>query len=134
MFLAIMQALHLSNNGMKSLPSKIFKTCLQLSTLDLHNTEITIDILRKVWNFAAFFKVMSFRFRRTFTSKLCLRHSLRKYAWPSCSLKGGTILMNAVAQSIRNSWIFVLEFLEILMKVLIKNEQKLFEQKIRADK
>ena len=47
-FVTIMQALHLSNNGMKSLPSKLFKTCLQLSTLDLHNTEITIDILRQV--------------------------------------------------------------------------------------
>ncbi|RHN67732.1 putative leucine-rich repeat domain, L domain-containing protein [Medicago truncatula] len=42
-----LKALHLSNNGMKSLPSKLFKTCLQLSTLDLHNTEITIDILRE---------------------------------------------------------------------------------------
>ncbi|KAI5408552.1 LRR repeats and ubiquitin-like domain-containing protein At2g30105 [Lathyrus oleraceus] len=42
-----LKALHLSNNGMKSLPSKLFKTCLQLSTLDLHNTEITIDLLRQ---------------------------------------------------------------------------------------
>ncbi|XP_057430647.1 LRR repeats and ubiquitin-like domain-containing protein At2g30105 isoform X2 [Lotus japonicus] len=47
-----LKVLHLSNNGMKSLPSKLFKTCLQLSTLDLHNTEITIDILRQYegWN------------------------------------------------------------------------------------
>ncbi|KAL1370153.1 hypothetical protein HN51_000462 [Arachis hypogaea] len=42
-----LKALYLSNNAMKSLPSKLFKTCLQLSTLDLHNTEITIDILRQ---------------------------------------------------------------------------------------
>ena len=42
------QALHLSNNGLKSLPSTIFKMCLQLSTLDLHNTEITMDVLRQV--------------------------------------------------------------------------------------
>nr|AFK42552.1 unknown [Lotus japonicus] len=42
-----LKVLHLSSNGMKSLPSKLFKTCLQLSTLDLHNTEITIDILRQ---------------------------------------------------------------------------------------
>ncbi|KAF7816146.1 LRR repeats and ubiquitin-like domain-containing protein [Senna tora] len=50
--LSSLKALHLSNNGMKSLPSKLFKTCLQLTTLDLHNTEITIDILRKFegWN------------------------------------------------------------------------------------
>ncbi|KAK7387263.1 hypothetical protein VNO78_27921 [Psophocarpus tetragonolobus] len=42
-----LKALYLSNNAMKSLPSKLFKTCLQLSTLDLHNTEITIDLLRQ---------------------------------------------------------------------------------------
>ncbi|CAL0301653.1 unnamed protein product [Lupinus luteus] len=45
--LSNLKALHLSNNGIKSLPSKLFKTCLQLSTLDLHNTEITIDLLRQ---------------------------------------------------------------------------------------
>ncbi|XP_061350005.1 LRR repeats and ubiquitin-like domain-containing protein At2g30105 [Gastrolobium bilobum] len=45
--LSNLKALYLSNNGMKSLPSKLFKTCLQLSTLDLHNTEITIDLLRQ---------------------------------------------------------------------------------------
>ncbi|KAL1370154.1 hypothetical protein AAHE18_01G039400 [Arachis hypogaea] len=44
---SLVEALYLSNNAMKSLPSKLFKTCLQLSTLDLHNTEITIDILRQ---------------------------------------------------------------------------------------
>ncbi|RDX92799.1 LRR repeats and ubiquitin-like domain-containing protein, partial [Mucuna pruriens] len=50
--LSKLKALYLSNNGMKSLPSKLFKTCLQLSTLDLHNTEITIDLLRQFegWN------------------------------------------------------------------------------------
>ncbi|XP_027334079.1 LRR repeats and ubiquitin-like domain-containing protein At2g30105 isoform X1 [Abrus precatorius] len=45
--LSNLKALYLSNNGMKSLPSKLFKTCLQLSTLDLHNTQITIDLLRQ---------------------------------------------------------------------------------------
>lgn len=50
-FVSSMQALYLGNNGMKSLPSKLFKTCLQLSTLDLHNTEITIDLLRQVCTF-----------------------------------------------------------------------------------
>jgi len=44
------QALHLGNNGLKSLPSTIFKMCLQLSTLDLHNTEITMDVLRQVYS------------------------------------------------------------------------------------
>lgn len=43
-----LKALHLSNNGLKSLPSTLFKMCLQLSTLDLHCTEITMDILRQL--------------------------------------------------------------------------------------
>ncbi|KAL8539222.1 hypothetical protein ACS0TY_001006 [Phlomoides rotata] len=42
-----MQTLHLSNNGMKSLPPSLFKMCLQLSTLNLHGPEITMDILRQ---------------------------------------------------------------------------------------
>ncbi|OVA02773.1 Ubiquitin domain [Macleaya cordata] len=42
-----LKALHLSNNGLKSLPSTVFKMCAQLSTLDLHGTEITIDLLRQ---------------------------------------------------------------------------------------
>ncbi|XP_012078954.1 LRR repeats and ubiquitin-like domain-containing protein At2g30105 isoform X2 [Jatropha curcas] len=47
-----LKALHLGNNGLKSLPSTLFKMCLQLSTLDIHNTEITMDILRQFdgWN------------------------------------------------------------------------------------
>ncbi|KAE8729085.1 LRR repeats and ubiquitin-like domain-containing protein [Hibiscus syriacus] len=43
-----LKALHLSNNGLKSLPCTLFKHCLQLSTLDLHNTEITMDVLRQL--------------------------------------------------------------------------------------
>ncbi|KAJ9167456.1 hypothetical protein P3X46_022107 [Hevea brasiliensis] len=42
-----LKALYLGNNGLKSLPSGLFKMCLQLSTLDLHNAEITMDILRQ---------------------------------------------------------------------------------------
>ncbi|RWR78917.1 Ubiquitin domain-containing protein [Cinnamomum micranthum f. kanehirae] len=42
-----LKALHLSNNGLKSLPSTLFKMCSQLSTLDLHGTEITMDVLRQ---------------------------------------------------------------------------------------
>ncbi|GMJ08900.1 hypothetical protein like AT2G30105 [Hibiscus trionum] len=42
-----LKALHLSNNGLKSLPCTLFKHCLQLATLDLHNTEITMDVLRQ---------------------------------------------------------------------------------------
>ncbi|KAI3856832.1 hypothetical protein MKX03_014150 [Papaver bracteatum] len=49
-----LKALHLSNNGLKSLPSTLFKLCTQLSTLDLHNTEITIDILRQFEGWEAF--------------------------------------------------------------------------------
>ncbi|XP_057548888.1 plant intracellular Ras-group-related LRR protein 8 isoform X1 [Amaranthus tricolor] len=43
-----LKALHLSNNGLKSLPSTLFKKCVKLSTLDLHETEITMDMLREV--------------------------------------------------------------------------------------
>lgn len=47
-----MKALHLGNNGLTSLPSTIFTLCTQLSTLDLHGTEITTDYLRQLegWN------------------------------------------------------------------------------------
>lgn len=43
-----LKALRLSNNGLKALPSTLFKRCLRLSTLDLHGTEITMDVLRQV--------------------------------------------------------------------------------------
>ncbi|XP_015874575.2 LRR repeats and ubiquitin-like domain-containing protein At2g30105 [Ziziphus jujuba] len=42
-----LKSLHLGNNGLKTLPSTIFSMCLQLTTLDLHNTEITVDLLRQ---------------------------------------------------------------------------------------
>jgi len=45
-----------------------------------------------------------------------------KYALLSCSLKGGTILTSAGAQSIKNKLISGLESLEILMKVLIRTK------------
>lgn len=43
-----LKALYLGNNGLKSLPSSIFKQCCQLSTLDLHGTEITIDVICQI--------------------------------------------------------------------------------------
>ncbi|XP_058110374.1 LRR repeats and ubiquitin-like domain-containing protein At2g30105 isoform X1 [Magnolia sinica] len=43
-----LKVLHLSNNGLKLLPPSLFKMCSKLSTLDLHNTEITMDILRQI--------------------------------------------------------------------------------------
>ncbi|KAI3908517.1 hypothetical protein MKX01_009319 [Papaver californicum] len=49
-----LKALHLSNNGLNSLPSTLFKMCTQLSTLDLHNTEITVDVLRQFEGWEAF--------------------------------------------------------------------------------
>lgn len=48
----ILQSLSLSNNGLKSLPSTLFKMCLMLTRLDLHNTEITMDLLRQVCTLA----------------------------------------------------------------------------------
>ncbi|KAG6538288.1 hypothetical protein ZIOFF_003402 [Zingiber officinale] len=44
----LIQVLILRNNGLKSLPSALFKMCTQLSTLDLHGTQITNDSLRQV--------------------------------------------------------------------------------------
>ncbi|KAL5682904.1 hypothetical protein ACJX0J_009289, partial [Zea mays] len=37
----------ISNNGLTSLPAAFFKKCSQLTTLDLHGTEITNDVLRQ---------------------------------------------------------------------------------------
>jgi len=42
-----LKALYLGNNGLKFLPKTIFKMCLQLSILDLHGIEITMDLLRE---------------------------------------------------------------------------------------
>ncbi|KAL6643153.1 hypothetical protein ACP70R_021334 [Stipagrostis hirtigluma subsp. patula] len=43
-----LKVLHLRNNGLTSLPASLFKKCSQLTTLDLHGTEITNDVLRQV--------------------------------------------------------------------------------------
>ncbi|KAK4351603.1 hypothetical protein RND71_030916 [Anisodus tanguticus] len=43
-----LKALYLKNNGLKSLPSSIFKLCCELSILDLHGTEITMDVIRQL--------------------------------------------------------------------------------------
>ncbi|XP_059297712.1 LRR repeats and ubiquitin-like domain-containing protein At2g30105 [Lycium ferocissimum] len=43
-----LKALYLKNNGIKSLPSSIFKLCSELSILDLHGTEITVDVIRQL--------------------------------------------------------------------------------------
>ncbi|CAN8285415.1 unnamed protein product [Cochlearia groenlandica] len=42
-----LKTLELNNTGLKALPSDMFKMCLQLSTLGLHNTEITVEFLRQ---------------------------------------------------------------------------------------
>lgn len=51
-----LKALHLDNNGLKSLPTTLLKNCIQLSTLDLHGTEITMDILRQFEGWESFDK------------------------------------------------------------------------------
>ncbi|KAJ0084921.1 hypothetical protein Patl1_31038 [Pistacia atlantica] len=40
-----LKALHIRNNAIKSLPNSLFRMCARLSTLDVHNTEITMDTL-----------------------------------------------------------------------------------------
>ncbi|XP_076936415.1 plant intracellular Ras-group-related LRR protein 8-like isoform X2 [Bidens hawaiensis] len=49
-----LKALHLHNNGLKSLPSLLLKCCTQLSTLDLHGTQITMDMLREFEGWESF--------------------------------------------------------------------------------
>ncbi|KAI4373377.1 hypothetical protein MLD38_011508 [Melastoma candidum] len=49
-----LKVLVLGNNGLISLPSTLFRGCIQLSTLDLHNTEITTDILRRIEGWESF--------------------------------------------------------------------------------
>ncbi|XP_051134417.1 LRR repeats and ubiquitin-like domain-containing protein At2g30105 [Andrographis paniculata] len=49
-----LKALYLKHNGLKSLPSTLFKSCLQLSILDLHGTEITMDVLRQFEGWESF--------------------------------------------------------------------------------
>ncbi|KAG5515069.1 hypothetical protein RHGRI_036193 [Rhododendron griersonianum] len=51
-----LKALHLSNNGLKSLPPTLFKMCIRLSTLDLHGSEITMDLLRQLLGWEDFDK------------------------------------------------------------------------------
>nr|XP_043622772.1 LRR repeats and ubiquitin-like domain-containing protein At2g30105 [Erigeron canadensis] len=49
-----LKALHLHNNGLKSLPSTLLQNCTQLATLDLHGTEITMDMLREFEGWESF--------------------------------------------------------------------------------
>ncbi|KAK4412557.1 LRR repeats and ubiquitin-like domain-containing protein [Sesamum alatum] len=49
-----LKALYLGNNGLKSLPNTLFKMCSQLSILDLHGTEITLDLLRQFEGWESF--------------------------------------------------------------------------------
>lgn len=53
----VLQTLELNNTGLKTLPLGLFNMCLQLSTLGLHNTEITVEFLRQVFFF--FFSAVS---------------------------------------------------------------------------
>ncbi|KAH9309270.1 hypothetical protein KI387_037181, partial [Taxus chinensis] len=48
------KVLQLANNGLRSFPAKILKGCSQLSTLDLHGNEVTIEDLREVEGWAEF--------------------------------------------------------------------------------
>ncbi|KAG9453602.1 hypothetical protein H6P81_006506 [Aristolochia fimbriata] len=52
--LSNLKTLMLNNNPLKSLPPTLFKMCSQLSTLDLHRTEITNDVLRQFEGWEAF--------------------------------------------------------------------------------
>ncbi|CAA6656899.1 unnamed protein product [Spirodela intermedia] len=49
-----LKCLQLRNNGLQSLPATLLKMCTQLSTLDLHGTQITDDVLRQLEGWEAF--------------------------------------------------------------------------------
>lgn len=102
------QALRLANNGLKTLPTAIFKRCLQLSTLDLHNTEITLEVLRQVREtfFACFWVVKA--------------NSNADEVYYLCSWKDGMFSMNGDVLSIRSNWTSELRIQVNLMKVQIK--------------
>ncbi|KAG2306523.1 hypothetical protein Bca52824_026271 [Brassica carinata] len=46
--LSKLKTLELNNTGLTTLPYVLFKMCLQLSTLGLHNTKITVETLRQL--------------------------------------------------------------------------------------
>ncbi|KAF8053447.1 hypothetical protein N665_1414s0004 [Sinapis alba] len=52
--LSKLKTLELNNTGLTTLPSVLFKMCLQLSTLGLHNTEITVESLRQLEGWGEF--------------------------------------------------------------------------------
>ncbi|KAL6564610.1 hypothetical protein OROMI_016060 [Orobanche minor] len=49
-----LKALHLHNNGLRTLPPDLLKNCEQLSSLDVHATGITMDILRQTEGWESF--------------------------------------------------------------------------------
>ncbi|XP_074267810.1 plant intracellular Ras-group-related LRR protein 8 [Silene latifolia] len=59
-----LKSLRLSNNGLKSLPSSIFKKCVKLSSLDLHGTQITMDVLREVEGWEEFDKRRCMKYQK----------------------------------------------------------------------
>lgn len=107
--LITVQALYLKNNGLKSLPSSIFKLCTELSILDLHGTEITMDVLRQVFNFLLHHVVTYFGLPLTISKP----HSL----------KDGKILMREDARNIRSNWSSEWSAQPNLMKELIKADR-----------
>ncbi|XP_057847550.1 plant intracellular Ras-group-related LRR protein 8 isoform X1 [Cryptomeria japonica] len=48
------KVLQLGNNGLRSFPTNVLKGCSQLSTLDLHGNEVTIEDLREVEGWVEF--------------------------------------------------------------------------------
>ncbi|KAK1398659.1 LRR repeats and ubiquitin-like domain-containing protein [Heracleum sosnowskyi] len=49
-----LKALYLNHNGLKCLPATLLKLCTRLSTLELHGTEITMDLLRQFEGWESF--------------------------------------------------------------------------------
>ncbi|WOH01467.1 hypothetical protein DCAR_0520851 [Daucus carota subsp. sativus] len=49
-----LKALYLNHNGLKGFPATLLKMCTRLSTLELHGTEITMDVLRQFEGWESF--------------------------------------------------------------------------------
>ncbi|CAM8970415.1 unnamed protein product [Rhodiola kirilowii] len=49
-----LKELYLSNNGLKAVPNTLFKNCTALRKLDLHHTEITMNMLREMEGWSQF--------------------------------------------------------------------------------
>ncbi|XP_056686939.1 LRR repeats and ubiquitin-like domain-containing protein At2g30105 isoform X2 [Spinacia oleracea] len=59
-----LKVLHLNHNGLESLPSTLFKNCVELSTLNIHKAGITTDMLHKIEGWEDFDKRRRLKYQK----------------------------------------------------------------------